>query len=166
MRVEVLSEHPQLDPWQTVTVKLMGNITEVRYCMKNRRGCAVKKINKDNYVVMSTGELKGFVHHEKRLDDVSSIKQSIKRLRELINTNVTDPKKCKWLTLTYIENMQILYNFMRILSGSIPVCGTGSKPMASRHILISPWLNRNNGGRGIYTFFCCSHRLLRTYIIM
>ena len=106
MRVEVLDEHPQPEPWQTVTVKKMGNITEVRYMAVNRRGCAITKVNKDRYIVLSTGEVKDFVHHEKRIDDTDSIKQSIKRLREVINCNVTNPLYAKWVTLTYADNMQ------------------------------------------------------------
>ena len=47
------------------------------------------------------------------------VSQSLKRLRDYINTNVVDVTKCKWITLTYAENMtntRLLYkdfkNFM------------------------------------------------------
>ncbi len=33
------------------------------------------------------------------------VSQSLKRLRDYINTNVSDVKNCKWVTLTYKENM-------------------------------------------------------------
>ena len=105
MKTVLLKEniHPELS--QYVTVKQMGNITDIRYCAINR-GCAIRKLDNTNYVNMVTGEVKAFEPHKKRTDDKSSILQSLKRLRELINSNVTDSQKCKWLTLTYAENMR------------------------------------------------------------
>ena len=105
MRVETV-QHIHPPPAQTVTVKQMGNITEVRYCTVGR-GCPIMKLDKDTYINLAagTGEVLEFQHHEKRTDDFASLSQSLVRLRDLINTNVTDAQNCKWLTLTYAENM-------------------------------------------------------------
>lgn len=105
MKAETLKKHTRPVACQTVTVTVTGNITEVRYCT-NRRGCSIEKLDKENYVNLATGELKSFEHHEKRIDDFSSIRQTLNRLRQLINCNVTEATHCKWLTLTYKENMQ------------------------------------------------------------
>lgn len=107
MRVELAQEHTHPPRHQTVTVKQMGNITEVRYCSIGR-GCSILKLDADTYVDLAagTGEVKEFEHHDRRTDDIASLSQSLVRLRNLINANVTDPQACKWLTLTYAENMQ------------------------------------------------------------
>ena len=86
-------------------MKQTGNITEVRYCTAIR-GCPIEKLDKDTFIDLSTGEIRDFEHHEKRLDDLDSLSQSLKRLRELINCNVTDSVAAKWITLTYAENMR------------------------------------------------------------
>lgn len=105
MKVETLKNHTRPIPCQMVAVKVTGNITEIRYCT-SPQGCKIEKLDKDHYIDLTTGEYCEFEHHEKRIDDLTSLSQSLKRLRELINCNVTDPQKCKWLTLTYRENMQ------------------------------------------------------------
>lgn len=46
-----------------------------------------------------------FNHHETRVDDTRSIRRSIGELRDLINTNVLNGSNCRFVTLTYKENM-------------------------------------------------------------
>ncbi|WP_306569138.1 hypothetical protein [Faecalispora jeddahensis] len=105
MKIERLEEH--LEPAENceVRVKKMGNITEVRY-MKKTPECSIQKLNKDSYVILSTGELKEFEHTETRAENLTSVSQSLANLRDLLNTNVTDASHCLWVTLTYKENMQ------------------------------------------------------------
>ncbi|PBH18287.1 hypothetical protein BGV21_20980, partial [Clostridioides difficile] len=33
------------------------------------------------------------------------VRASLRRLRDYLNTNITDVSHCKWITLTYSENM-------------------------------------------------------------
>ena len=40
-----------------------------------------------------------------RADNYSAVKISIRKLRDIINNNVTDINKARWITLTYAENM-------------------------------------------------------------
>lgn len=105
VKIERLQEH--LEPAENceVRVKKMGNVTEVRY-MKRNAECNLKKLNKDSYVVLSTGELKEFEHTETRAENLTSVSQSLANLRDLLNTNITDTSRCLWVTLTYEENMQ------------------------------------------------------------
>jgi len=106
MRIERLAKNIRPSPDQNVQVKLMGNICELKHMQKEPQA-HIRKLDKDNYIDLTTGEVKEFQHHEKRIDDFTSISQSLKRLRELINCNATtDVKKCKWLTLTYAENQK------------------------------------------------------------
>lgn len=48
---------------------------------------------------------KNYRSTENRSQSANEIRKTFKRLRALINTNVTDPRFCKFITLTYKENM-------------------------------------------------------------
>lgn len=50
-------------------------------------------------------ELKKYKATENRAQSPNEIRRTFKRLRSIINTNVTDPRRCKFITLTYSENM-------------------------------------------------------------
>lgn len=69
------------------------------------QGSHIQKLNNDEYMVIPTGEVKQFQHAENRLGNIKSVRRSISKLRDLINCNVVDPQRCKWITLTYAENM-------------------------------------------------------------
>lgn len=88
-----------------VSLKKMGNILEVTYAQHKNNKQRIKKIDNENYIVLSTGELKEVNHISSRADNKAQVSQSLKRLRDYINTNVIDVTKCKWITLTYKENM-------------------------------------------------------------
>jgi len=88
-----------------VQVKKLGNVTEVRY-MTKKSEMPITKINADGYVVNSTGEYKEFNRTETRAESKANVSQSLKRLRDILNTNVTDSSKSLWLTLTYDINMR------------------------------------------------------------
>lgn len=80
--------------------------------MYRNHGSPIQKIDKDHYVELSTGEVKEIVHHTSRADDMNSVKQSLRKLRDLINANITKPSRVLWVTLTYASNMtcnEILY---------------------------------------------------------
>ena len=94
-----------IDDRDIVCVKEMGNIIEITYLQHKNIGQTIKKINNDEYMVMATGEIKQAQHIESRADNKLQVSQSLKRLRDYINTNVVDVNKCKWITLTYKENM-------------------------------------------------------------
>lgn len=83
----------------------MGNIYEIKYT-QNKTGGNIQKMDKNKYVILSTGEIREFVHTESRIDCKTSVSQSLKKLRDIINTNVTNPSFCRWVTLTYRENQR------------------------------------------------------------
>lgn len=87
-------------------VKICGHVIEVK--QMTHRNCKqnIKLIpNTDTYEVCSTGEIKQKVTHEKRVDDISRLRKTFSDLRDKINTNVDDVSCCRWVTLTYAENM-------------------------------------------------------------
>lgn len=92
----------------TVTVKEMGNITEVTYNKNRNRFPQVIKLSKENYLVTKTGEIKEYEQKEKtsRMQSIDSMRKTMRRIKELVQTNITDPTKVRWCTLTYANNMQ------------------------------------------------------------
>lgn len=97
---------PRIGYKSTVRVKETGHITEIMYSEKSAcKGCAIKKLSGEQYVLVDTGEVKDFSHTRSRADDLKSISRSLAMGRDLINTNVSDVSRCRWVTLTYAENM-------------------------------------------------------------
>jgi hypothetical protein len=87
-------------------VTTMGNIIEVTTLAKNNSGgCPCKKLDKDHYLDVRSGEVLEYEHIENRSEETRSIRNTLSRIRALINTNVVEPDNCRWLTLTYAENM-------------------------------------------------------------
>ena len=92
-------------PDTPVTVKRCGNVVEVRYMASNAPSITIEKLNADLYADKRTGEVKEFQHHDSRAADKASISQSLRKLRDLINSNLENPETALWVTLTYRENM-------------------------------------------------------------
>ena len=94
-----------IDKNALVSCKFMGNITELCYAQKRNFKVSTRLINKDEYMNLSTGEVFKCNHISNRSESIFQVGQSLKRLRDYINTNVVNPNNCKWVTLTYEENM-------------------------------------------------------------
>lgn len=88
-----------------VKVKEMGNVYELMYTDKKNTKISIKKLSENEYLNLVTGEVITCNHIKNRSESLAQVAQSLKRLRDLINTNVVDSKKCRWITLTYAENM-------------------------------------------------------------
>lgn len=92
-------------PETQVTVKRCGHIIEIRY-LRSSPVAVIEKVSAELYVDKRTGEVKKFCHSENRAESKASVAQSLRKLRDLINTNLTEPEKALWVTLTYAENMR------------------------------------------------------------
>lgn len=92
-------------PGTTVTVKQCGNVIEVRY-MRSAPVAVIEKVNADLYVDKRTGEVREFKHTASRWESKADVAQSLRKLRDLINTNLAIPKNALWVTLTYRDNMR------------------------------------------------------------
>lgn len=88
-----------------VSLKKMGNIYEICYLQKKNNQISTQLIDKDHYMYLDTGEIFECNHIDNRAENKFQVGQSLKRLRDYINTNVVDTNKCKWITLTYAKNM-------------------------------------------------------------
>lgn len=88
-----------------VTVTQTGSIVEVQYMEKMNHTATIRKINADEYVELSTGEIKEYQHIENRSQSYKSLRATFKKLRYLINNNFSGRKNELFVTLTYAENM-------------------------------------------------------------
>ena len=83
----------------------MGHITEVTTFQKKPLGPPTRKINKHLYEDTRTGEVYEYNHIENRAESTDGIRRTLSHIRALVNTNVTDADTCRWVTLTYKDNM-------------------------------------------------------------
>ena len=89
-----------------VSLKTMGHIYEICYLQKKNYKVSTQLLDKDHYFSLDTGEIFECNHINNRAENKFQVGQSLKRLRDYINTNVVEPNNCKWVTLTYKKNMQ------------------------------------------------------------
>jgi hypothetical protein len=111
-------------PVEDIRVKITGNIIEARHMTHNRNYYSeeeeidktrnnifyLNEFSENIKLDMKTGEVFDDITEankpaKTRMDNPESVKKSIRKLRDLLNTNFAIPKNCKTLTLTYAENM-------------------------------------------------------------
>ncbi|WP_084285768.1 hypothetical protein [Alkalicoccus chagannorensis] len=102
-----------------VKVKHMNHVIDVSHSSRRNSKVHTQKINSDEYVDISTGEIKEYAHTDNRGQNYNSLRKTFNRLRDLINNNfVGDPNELH-ITLTYKENQTDttrLYNdFQRMI---------------------------------------------------
>ena len=68
-----------ISPDAMVTVTQMNHLTEIQYMEKMNRAVAIKKLNKEEYVNLATGEIKEYQHIENRSESYNSLRQTFKR---------------------------------------------------------------------------------------
>lgn len=73
--------------------------------MRSIGGSPIQKLDGDHGLDMRTGEIIEYRHNVSRIGDKASVRQSLKRLRDIINANLERPESALWVTLTYRENM-------------------------------------------------------------
>lgn len=66
--------------------------------------CLARDYDKENGIV--DGEIFFYNKTNNRGQNYKGMRNSMKKLRDLINCNVVDPSHCRWVTLTYKENMK------------------------------------------------------------
>lgn len=106
MDVKKLSEHVHpLREEQPVRFKETGHVSEIMYSQHRNTECKIKKLSAEEYMRTDTGEVFQFEHIENRADDKNSVRQSLAKLRDYLNTNIDDVTFCRWVTLTYASRM-------------------------------------------------------------
>ena len=89
-----------------VTLTVAGNIREILFQSSKQKGSAILVLDKDSYIYLPTGEMFYFNHKDKRMQDPNEVRRTMRRAAFIINANTADTSRCRWLTLTYAENMQ------------------------------------------------------------
>lgn len=105
LKIKTLEEHSRPKDHEEIRVKEMGNVIELMHSERKNYEIFIKKISDDEYIDLRTGEVKQCNKIDNRAGNLNSVRQSLGRLRDLLNTNITDVSKCRWVTLTYAENM-------------------------------------------------------------
>lgn len=105
MKIKKFNDPIFIEPKKLVRLTEMGNITEIMYSEFRSSGGHITKIDNDHYIDNRTGQVFEFSHIENRSQDLANVAKSLKRLRDLLNANITDVTHCRWLTFTYAENM-------------------------------------------------------------
>ncbi|MEE3333860.1 MAG: hypothetical protein VZR54_06230 [Ruminococcus sp.] len=98
-----------IDGHQPVTLKSMGNIQKITITNSLNRKATVIPLSKNDYIVVSTGEVKKVEHHaEDRTENLRNLEKSMRALSDLINANISPENAhfCRFITLTYKENIQ------------------------------------------------------------
>ena len=95
-------------------VTTSGSIVEVMDIEYRNTKATIRKLSADCYCLardydVESGEVVGDIFliekSTNRAQNYKGMRESMKKLRDLINCNVTDPANCRWVTLTYKENM-------------------------------------------------------------
>lgn len=89
-----------------VTVTDMGEIIEVQYLAHRNTSARIKKLSKETYVDLQTGEIKAFKQSENRGQNLNSLRQTFKRLGYLVNNNFVGAKNELWTTLSYGDGVR------------------------------------------------------------
>lgn len=101
-------EGKDIRSFEEVKVKRMNNIIEVVHIKKEGIGGLnkIRKLNKNEYVIIDTGEVKEYAKSENRGQNIESLKKTFKKIRDLINNNFVGAANELHITLTYAENMR------------------------------------------------------------
>jgi len=95
----------QVSELANVKVTTSGHIVEVMYMERKSKGNHIVRINSNQYLDKLTGEVKDYQRTENRSQSKNELRKTFKKLRDIVNCNVSEPKNCRWVTLTYSENM-------------------------------------------------------------
>lgn len=91
---------------KTVRVKRMNHIIEVVSIQSTANGLNnIVKLSKHEYMVKDTGEVLKYKLSENRGQNIAGLKESFRKIRDLINNNFTGQGNELHVTLTYAENM-------------------------------------------------------------
>lgn len=87
-------------------VVVMGNVVEVTWIDCKNDKCHAIKLDGKHWIDPETGEIHEYEKDsDKRTDNTQELLRTFATIRALVNTNCKDPKRIRWITLTYAENM-------------------------------------------------------------
>lgn len=106
MKFNKRKESREIHEGQIVRVTKMNHIVEVLHlALEPNALIGFTKIDKYTYRNNRTGEILHYNLSETRMDNIAGVKESTKKIRNLINNNFTGEANEIWHTTTYAENM-------------------------------------------------------------
>lgn len=97
----------QIQGFQNVTVTRMSDhLIEIQHMARKNKKNNIKKLSKDSYVDLGTGEIKDFKKTVNRSQGLNSLRQTFKKLRYLINNNFTGAPNELFICPTYRGELQ------------------------------------------------------------
>lgn len=84
-----------------VTLTDIENHHEILYMTNSNNKIKIKKIDKERYILVETGEIKYFKNTNSRKENINELRVTFKKLRELINNNFKGHINEKGFTITY-----------------------------------------------------------------
>lgn len=104
LKLEVRKKCIELEDGCVIKVIKQGERFEDVVFTAVKSGNNIKRLSKDKFVVMSTGEVKEYKHSKTK--SMKSLRQTFARLKAMIRTNFeADANNQLFITLTYAENM-------------------------------------------------------------
>ena len=106
MIIQRLETVPEIENHRQVRLKECGHIIEIMSRDHQGHGTPTTiKISADEYIDTRSGEIKQFNHQTSRADNLQSVSRSLALGRDMLNANIDDVSHCRWITLTYADNM-------------------------------------------------------------
>ncbi len=106
-RVKIQGINPRkIEKGEIVQMTIQGDSYVDVLKMDRQIGATVRRLDKDHYCVLSTGEIKEYSQDKTMEKDKKNLRKTFAHLRQLIRTNFTkDASNQLFITLTYKENM-------------------------------------------------------------
>ena len=100
MIIQRMETTPPIEDYKQVRVKECGHIIEIMARDHQGHGTPTTiKISNDEYIDTRSGEIRQFKHHTTRADDLKSVSRSLALGRDMLNANIDDVSRCRWLVL-------------------------------------------------------------------
>lgn len=96
-----MQEEEPLNPKDIVTLTSMKHLHEIQFMKKMNLTATIRKLNKFEYVVLETGEVREYSSSVDRSENINSLRKTFKKLRYLINNNFSGAPNELFVTLTY-----------------------------------------------------------------
>ena len=141
-----------IPPNALVTLTYMGNLVELQYMSNFNNRQRTEKLSESEYVVLSTGEIKEYKTEKAATKNqtIESVRKTMRKIRLLVQTNVTDRTKVRWVTLTYKKIWRTQNGSMKTSAGSTKNFLTSSRPAEWNARNISPLQSPRGAAHGIY----------------
>lgn len=90
-----------------VRVRDMGTVIDIQHSSMRGVGAPIKRIDKEHFVITETGEVREYEEHDNafRIKNIGSVRRSMKKAYEIINSNYVDGTHTSWLTLRLNESI-------------------------------------------------------------